>query len=156
MYEIPSLTQAMLTGLFSAARQNPRRRVMHCFSRHEVSVQRMVNVMQPGAYPRPHWHPRPGNKELVVVLRGSIGLFIFDGADGRILQALRLDPHNRPVADIPTGAWHTFLPLEPDTAVFETKTGPWSAEDDKEFAPWAPAEDSPAAETYRAHLIAQL
>jgi cupin fold WbuC family metalloprotein len=153
MNRIQSLNETILDRLFVESRENPRRRVMFCFSRHEDNVQRMINVMQPGACPRPHWHPRAGCKESVVVLRGSIGLFLFDPEDGAVTDALRLDPVSCPVADIPSGAWHTFLPLEADTAVFETKSGPWDAATDKEFASWAPEEDAPEAESFRLKLI---
>jgi len=44
--------------------------------------------------------------------------------------------------------FHTFLAIEPDTVVYEVKTGPYSASDDKEFASFAPAEGTPEAIEY--------
>jgi cupin fold WbuC family metalloprotein len=55
--------------------------------------------------------------------------------------------------DLPPGIWHTILPRTPRVVCFEVKPGPWQAATDKEFAPWAPAEDDPDAFRYAASLL---
>jgi cupin fold WbuC family metalloprotein len=52
--------------------------------------------------------------------------------------------------DIRPGVWHTIFALVPDTVVFEVKPGPYSPANDKDFAPWAPAEYSPEAAAFLA------
>ena len=42
--------------------------------------------------------------------------------------------------EIPVGTWHSLIALEEDTLVYEVKDGPYSPEDDKNFAVWAPKE----------------
>ena len=54
--------------------------------------------------------------------------------------------------DVRPGVYHTVVTLEPDTVVFEAKTGPYNERVDKDFAPWAPAEGSPEAQRYLATL----
>jgi hypothetical protein len=54
--------------------------------------------------------------------------------------------------DLVPGVFHTFLAIEPDTVVYEVKTGPYSASDDKTFARFAPAEGTLEASQYLEHL----
>ncbi len=120
---------------------------------NQGKVQRLINFMQPGSYVRPHRHPQPHAIETVVVIHGSIALFLFDdeGAvqDGAFLHA----GHPGCLADLEPNVWHTLLPVDQDTAILEIKAGPYDASTDKEFAPWAPAEDDPAADAYRRMLL---
>ena len=42
-------------------------------------------------------------------------------------------------------AWHTIAVLTEHVVCFEVKPGPYSAENDKTLAPWAPREGDPRA-----------
>ena len=44
--------------------------------------------------------------------------------------------------------WHTFISLQPDTVLFEVKSGPFDPSAEKEFASWAPEENAPDAAAY--------
>jgi cupin fold WbuC family metalloprotein len=63
-----------------------------------------------------------------------------------------LHPTSALAVDCREGIWHTFFALEPDTVIFEAKAGPHNAADAKEWAPWAPEENSAEAENYLAGL----
>ena len=54
--------------------------------------------------------------------------------------------------DIHPSIWHRIFALEPDTVIFEAKSGPYNPSGDNGFAPWAPLEDSPAAAKYLMEL----
>lgn len=145
---------AMLATGFEAARASPRLRVMQPIHRTNTGkVQRLINFMQPGSYVRPHRHTRPHAIETVIVIHGAIALFLFeeDGAvrDGALLRAA----HPGCFVDLEPNTWHTLLPLKPDTAAIEIKAGPYDPATDKEFAPWAPAEDHPDAPGYLRMLL---
>jgi cupin fold WbuC family metalloprotein len=137
------------------ARRNRRKREVHVLhSGDEDTLQRMLNAIQPGSYIRPHRHQTPPKAESIVLLQGMLGYISFanDGTpqeDRCILLDLKRGLH---AIDTRGGVWHTFFALEPDTVVFEVKPGPYTVSSDKEFAPWAPDEDSPVAVEYLMHL----
>ena len=101
-------------------------------------VQRLIIVLQPNTYVRPHHHSRQW--EMLVLQQGRGNLLIFDG-DARLLDRIELSPRSSMV-QIPIGVWHGFVVLEPNTAVLEIKPGPYLP---NEFADWAPAEGDATA-----------
>lgn len=138
-----------------ASKQSRRRRFMIPLQRSEAAlVQRLVNILQPGSYVRPHKHPRPQAAELICVLQGAVRLFIFDD-QGFLIETRRLLPGTtRAIADMEPGVWHSFAALEPDTVVLEIKGGPYDAALDKIWPDWAPQDPSPEAADYLAALLA--
>jgi cupin fold WbuC family metalloprotein len=106
---------------------------------------------------RPHRHHTPPKAECLVLLRGSLAFvpFIEDGTPDRE-HFVHLHATKGAIAvDCRESIWHTLIALEPGTVFFEAKPGPFDANTDKEFALWAPAEDSPAAEAYLDKLTAE-
>jgi cupin fold WbuC family metalloprotein len=140
------------------AKQNSRKREILALQRgNEDSLQRMINAIEPGSYVRPHRHHAPPKAESVVLLSGSIGFVAFH-EDGMLnLEAcILLDRSHGAIAlDCRESVWHTFFALEPNTVVFESKSGPFDPNSDKEFAPWAPAEGSLEAARYLDWLVAE-
>ncbi len=150
------VTRALMTRLCRTARDAPRQRTNFNFHDLADGYQRMLNVVQPGSYIRPHRHCDPDKSESFTVLSGEIAFFSFDD-EGRPRDARRIGPRQEALAvDLRPGVWHCFLALDPDTVVFEGKNGPYDPATDKAFAPWAPAEGDPAAEAYQAALLEYL
>ncbi|MET0792255.1 MAG: WbuC family cupin fold metalloprotein, partial [Polyangiaceae bacterium] len=91
---------------------------------------------------------------VVVVLRGALAFFTFD-EQGRVEECLEVRAGG-PVfgVDLEPGVYHTFVALEPDTVVFEVKSGPYSPATDKAFPEWAPREHSQGSSKYLAWLKA--
>jgi len=52
--------------------------------------------------------------------------------------------------------FHTFLALENDTVLFEAKQGPYDRNTDKDFAAWAPCENSEESSAYMNHLYDEI
>jgi cupin fold WbuC family metalloprotein len=137
------------------AKSNPRKREILVLQRGDRDpLQRMLNAIQPGSYVRPHRHSSPPKAESLVLLTGAIGFvpFFEDGTPDRENFILLDKTRGVLAADFREGLWHTFFALEPDTVVFEVKPGPYDPATDKEFAPWAPAEDAPDAASYLSSL----
>jgi cupin fold WbuC family metalloprotein len=99
-------------------------------------VQRLMIVMQPGTYVRPHHHSRQW--EMLILLQGRGEVLRFS-EDGKLLGGIEMNA-GAPVVQIPMGAWHGFVVREPDTAVMEVKPGPYQP---NEFADWALPEGDP-------------
>lgn len=143
------VTPSELDALSGAARANPRRRLnLNLHTDYADPCQRLFNAVEPKSYLRPHRHTEPPKSECFVAVRGRFHLLIFDDA-GRVVERIELAPCGPVVAvDVPAGAWHAVVALEPGSVFFETKPGPYAPLTDKDFAPWAPAEGSAEAEGY--------
>ena len=142
------LDQNLLDQLCTQAASRDRKRINHNFHDSENDiVQRMCNALQLGTYVQPHRHLSPAKPEFFLVLQGRAYILLFDD-HGKVLERVELDAHG-PVraAEIPQGAWHTIGALSGDTVVFEVKPGPYLPTSDKDFAPWAPREGEPEAQT---------
>lgn len=144
-----------LAAAIAASRQSPRRRIIQPLHKvHSALLQRMFNVVQPGSYLRPHRHATPPKAENLLIWQGAIVFLEFDD-EGRMRNVVTLRAGG-PIfgVDIEPGVFHTFLAIEPDTVVWETKSGPYEPINDKDFAPWAPPEGTPEAAAYLEHLHA--
>jgi cupin fold WbuC family metalloprotein len=155
--ELRLLGDAEIERALAASRASPRRRVILPFhASHAEPLHRMLNAMQPDSYVRPHRHLEPPKAEAWLVLRGAAALFTFED-DGRVREAVQLTAGREPFGvDLAPGVYHTVIARAPDTVLYEVKPGPYSAADDKAFAPWAPPEGDPDAPTYMASLLAEL
>jgi cupin fold WbuC family metalloprotein len=150
--DVFALTEEVLEQGCREARESPRRRMLLPLHRsQEAIVQRMLNFFQPGTYIQPHLHPLPHATETIQVLRGSLGFLIFN-EDGSVKSQHVLRANGLGLIDIEGRVWHGFVTLEPDTVILEIKRGPYDGANDKVFAPWAPKENEPEAESYLARL----
>ena len=141
--------------LVERARNSPRRRTNHnVHGSMEENPHRFLNVMLRGTYITPHRHLDPPKPEGFLILSGKVVLFLFDDS-GKVSGTYILGG-DRPGIDIPAGVWHTMAVLSPEAVCYEVKPGPYSAANDKDFAPWAPREGDPAAAAYLERLVASL
>jgi len=140
------------------AKQNSRKREILALQRGNAdTLQRMINAIEPGSYVQPHRHHAPPKAESVVLLAGSVGFVPFhDDGTPDYDSCVLLDRTRGAIAlDCRESIWHTFFALEPNTVVFESKSGPFDPNTDKELAPWAPSEGTPDAAKYLDRLMAE-
>lgn len=137
------------------ATENERLREIHILHQaHKDNLHRMLNAFQPKSYVVPHRHLEDPKDEAIIILKGSIGCICFN-EDGSIIpeSVCYLSQGTDMVGlDVRAGVWHTFFALEKDTVIFEVKSGPYTRATDKDFAPWAPKENSDEALAYLAKL----
>lgn len=138
------ISQHDLDQLLAAASASPRRR-KHLNIHTELTepIQRLFVAFEPGTYVQPHRHPEAGKWEMFVLLQGQAAVLLFDET-GRLTQrhTLGLGDANR-LCEIPPQTWHTLISLQTGTLLLETKPGPYQPLADKDFARWAPKEDTP-------------
>lgn len=154
---------ALLDAVSREAQASPRRRRNRNFHpADDFPAHRLLNAMEPDSYIAPHRHLDPVKDETMIVLRGRLGLVIFDDA-GRVAQTAVLAPDGGGAAasagaclgvDIPHGTWHTLVALEAGTVFLEAKAGPYHPLVPEERAGWAPAEGEGAAADYLEKLRA--
>ena len=144
--------------LFDTLRQrtaaSPRRRSnLNWHDPERDGVQRFFLHMAPGTYVRPHRHRQQQRWELVAVLGGCADLLFFD--DGGTVRAIHaLGAGGLHGVEIPWDAWHSYRVTGEELILLEIKEGPYTASQDKDFAAWAPAEDSTDASDFLAWLNA--
>jgi cupin fold WbuC family metalloprotein len=112
---------------------------------HHDQVQRMVIMLEPGTYLRPHHHSEQW--EMLALLRGGCDLLQFT-PQGELTGRIAMSAAS-PVVQIPIGAWHGLYVHHKGTMLLEVKPGPYRP---NEFADWAPPEGDPAVPQYLASL----
>lgn len=144
---------ALLDAVTAEAKAGPRlRRNRNFHHSDDEPGHRLLNAVEPGSYLMPHRHLGAHKDETFVVLRGRLGLVLFDDA-GTILRTAILGPGADALGvDLPRGTWHSAVALESGTVFLEAKAGPYEPLTADERAPWAPAENDPAAADYQREL----
>ena len=135
--------------------ESPRLRMNYNF--HETlddPINRLINVMEPDTYLRPHRHKNPDKIEIFLILRGAVALFLFDD-QGNITDDIRILSPKFGVygGEIAADIWHTLLVLESGTTVYEVKQGPFAPLSPENMASWSPApEDKEGVKQYMERL----
>jgi cupin fold WbuC family metalloprotein len=132
-----------LEQLIASARSAARKRQhLNIHTEPNEPIQRLFVAFEPGTYVQPHRHPEAGKWEMFVLLTGQAAVLLFDG-HGRVSERVELAEQgaNR-LIEIPPQQWHTLVSLRAGTLLFETKPGPYTALADKDFASWAPKENT--------------
>ena len=136
---------ALLRELSARAASSPRRRAN--FNLHhdlEDPVQRFLNAVEPGSYVCPHRHHMPPRHELFAAIEGRAAVLLF-APDGEVTERTEVTTGGGiRVAEIPAGAWHTLVALQPGTVLLEIKQGPYTPHTEESLASWAPREGDPA------------
>jgi cupin fold WbuC family metalloprotein len=144
----------LIEDVVDTSRRNQRKRKNYNF--HKVAgdlLQRMLNVMQPGTYVQPHKHENPDKREVFIILKGKAAAYEFDDS-GEVTGICILDPEKQSYGvEFPAGVWHTIVCLQNDTVLYEVKDGPYLPSDDKNFAVWAPEENTQEAFEYLKKLL---
>ena len=159
--DIKIFSHGFLDKLSSKARSNQRLRINRSIHQsHSEPCQRLLNAIEPGSYIQPHRHAGYERDELLVAVRGSLALVLFDdfGTPIRVVRFGISTPHGESAVgvEIPYSLWHTVVSLSPGSVLLEVKAGPFDPAQAKELAPWAPAETSPDAKSYLRALLEEV
>ena len=117
--------QAVLNELLAKAEESPRLRMNYDLRTSSVDTsQRMLNALLPGTEVPIHRHE--STSETVVCLSGRLEEMIYkkkeDGTFQEVSRHLLCPAEGCYGIQIPAGAWHTILVLEP-SVIFEAKDG---------------------------------
>lgn len=147
------IDRKLLDEVGREARNSPRLRKNRNFHDGDAApAQRLLNAVEPGSYIAPHRHLASTKDETFIVLRGRIGLVLFDDK-GKVDQTIVIEAGGDVNGvDIPHGTWHSLVSLQPGSVFFEAKAGPYLPFTAEEKAPWAPAERDVGVEEYLCRL----
>ncbi|NPA37312.1 MAG: WbuC family cupin fold metalloprotein [Chlorobi bacterium] len=153
------ISQELLDNVTEQAKASSRRRMNYNFHENESDpLNRFLNALEPDTYIVPHRHKNPDKEEIILVLRGSLAVFIFDD-DGNITNSVVVSPETGIYGiDINSDEWHSFVILEENTVIYEVKLGPYTPFKPEDFAKWAPAPDAGENEVknFKEKLLKQL
>jgi cupin fold WbuC family metalloprotein len=143
------INRQVLDQLTEVARHNPRlRKNWNLHPHDDFPAHRLLNAMEPESYIRPHRHLDPNKDETFMIVRGRLGVVLFDEG-GQVTGSLLLDAGGENLGvDIPAGVFHTAVSMAAGTIFFEAKAGPFRPLAEEEKAHWAPEEGSPQVEDY--------
>jgi cupin fold WbuC family metalloprotein len=153
MSDIRFMNTQTLDEISLQAKRSPRlRKNFNFHTSDDALCHRLLNAMEPGSYIQPHRHLDPNKDETLIVIRGRMGLILFD-IIGQIQERVLLELRDHAMmVNIPHGTYHTWVSLEERSVFFESKAGPYRPLTQEEKAPWAPVEGDPSATTYLASL----
>lgn len=149
------LDQTLFSELAGKAAANPRGRQHHNLHRMEEPCHRMAVGLQPATYIPPHRHLSDDKAETLLVLRGRLGVLIFDEAGQVVAKRILQGGGDTLGVDLPPGVYHGLVVLEADSVMFECKAGPFRPVGEGELAHWAPREGEPGVAEYHAWMRAQ-
>lgn len=149
MNDIRIVNRATLDRLTAEAVASPRlRKNLNFHASDEDACHRLLNAVEPRTYIQPHRHLGVGKEETVAVLRGKLGVVVFN-EDGVVTRTFVMTPGGENVAvHVPRALWHTWVVLEKGSVFLESKAGPYRPFAPEEKAPWAPPESDPKAAAY--------
>lgn len=153
MLSVTLIDQTLCRQLSQRAQANPRlRQNLNFHTELCAPSQRMLNALEPGTYVRPHRHTTPPRAETFIALQGRLALCMFTDL-GELEQVVVLGSGTGVFGvDVPPGLWHCVICLESATVFFESKDGPYSPIDDKDWPVWAPAEGTDESLDYSHRL----
>jgi len=143
------ITKELIGEVSASAKESGRKRMNHNFhEKYSDPINRMINAVEPDAYFPPHKHESPAKREIFLILKGKVAVVEFDDAGG-VLDHITLDAMRGNFGvEISSGVWHSIIPLEEGSVLYEIKDGPYDPSKDKIFPKWAPSEGDEGAKEF--------
>ena len=140
------INKELLDNVSLQAKESERLRMNYNFHRStDEKVNRLLNVMHRGSYLPVHRHLNPEKSESIIVVRGKVGVTIYDDAGREVVSRTVGAGCDCVGFDIEAGVWHGLVVLEDNTVLFEVKEGPFAPITPDNIAAWTPAVDDAVA-----------
>lgn len=120
----------LINEIALSSRVSERKRLNYNFHKdYNESVQRLINVIQPGSIIKPHLHKK--TFEVFVILKGKIRVIEY-AKNGKIKETCVLEPNGKIKAvEIKSNILHSIEALEADSAVYIIMEGPYDEKEHK-------------------------
>ena len=118
------LDKELLDTITAQAQESPRLRMNYnLHDSLEAKAQRLFNALEPGTVLPIHRHRHTA--ETYILVRGKMKVEYYN-QNKELTDTEILDPNEGKFGlHVPVGQWHTVIPLESGTIVFEVKDGPY-------------------------------
>ena len=144
---IPLLSEQEIMDGLSGARNSTRFRYPMILHNQGDEFNQVVNFILSASYMQPHLHPGEEKIEKIYLIQGRVAMLFFDD-QGAVTDIVLLEKGQKEIVEIPAFSWHTYLILSEYAITYETMMGKYDPRDWKEFADWAPSENSPVSLAY--------
>jgi cupin fold WbuC family metalloprotein len=144
---IPPLSKDEADKGLSQADASTRRRHPKILHDPGDEFNRVVNFIMHDSYMQPHLHPSLEKIEKIHVMEGKMAVLFFDDL-GVVTEVTILESDHDEFIAVPAFTWHTYVMLSEHVISFETMMGKYEPETWKEFAQWAPEENTPESSAY--------
>ncbi|MDB4877459.1 MAG: hypothetical protein JWM41_3905 [Gemmatimonadetes bacterium] len=111
----------------------------------------VFNFILQDSYMQPHLHPSAEKIERIYLIRGAMAVLFFDDR-GAVTKVTVLQKGRTEFIEVPAFTWHTYVMLDESVVSYETMMGEYDPKTWKEFAEWAPLENSDKSVAYLAFL----
>ena len=149
--QIPPLSDQEMDDGIIQARNSDRKRFPKLLHKQGDEFNKVFNFMMHDSYMQPHLHYGAQKIEHIYLIKGRIAALFFDDA-GEVKQCAILETGGAELIVVPAFTWHTYVMLTDYAVTYETMMGVYKPETWKEFAKWAPREDSLESPDYLALL----
>lgn len=150
-----TLTDEMVRQGFSEAYSSPRKRYPLLLHEHGAYFNEVFNFICRDSYMQPHLHPGSEKNEIIQAVRGALVVLYFD-ENGMITRKTFLNGDQFDSVEVPAFTWHTYVMLSSEVVTYECMNGIYDPLTWKQFAPWAPSENSAEATAYFETLTLEL
>ncbi|HYG37105.1 MAG TPA: WbuC family cupin fold metalloprotein [Cytophagales bacterium] len=151
------INKELVDKVCEKANSSARLRMNHNFHENASdTMHRMINALQTGTYIRPHKHENPDKNEAFILLRGTVLIVEFDPSGNIVYHTILSHATGNYGVEIPPKTFHSLIPLEKDTVIYEVKDGPYDVKRDKIFASWSPEEGSPEGSAFNKSILDKL
>ncbi|MBP8904042.1 MAG: WbuC family cupin fold metalloprotein [Paludibacteraceae bacterium] len=119
------LDKNLLDTITDQAQESPRLRMNYNLHDNlDAKAQRLFNALEPGTVLPIHRHRNTA--ETYILVRGKLKVEYYND-NKELTDTEILDPNEGKFGlHVPVGQWHTVIPLESGTMVFEVKDGPYA------------------------------
>ena len=143
------LDEDFFSTLLLEAESSERKRAHYNLHKaFDEPVQRLCIALKKGTYVRPHYHSQDNKWELILGLKGSLGIVMFDD-QGIIIDKVTLTPGGTTSGlELIPNTWHTVYPQTEEAIIIEIKEGPYTPAKEDDFTQWAPQEGDATVEEF--------
>lgn len=153
--EAPQLSEGEVKKYLIIARDSEKHRTLKILHQPGDELNKTINFMLSDTYMHPHNHPKEAGKENIEkfqVLYGKIGVIFFNSV-GIVEKCIILEKDKKEYLEVQPGIWHVPIVLSEYAICYETMRGVYNPiTKQKEFAKWAPQENTPESSLYLASL----
>lgn len=116
--------------------------------------QKILIALKADSYIRPHRHSLDPKEECLMAIKGLFSFIAFsDKGEIQTITLFGSEKYSETAAiasgiQVAANVWHTVIPLNGDSILFEVKDGPFNPAAAKEFGSWSPGEGCVASKAY--------
>lgn len=149
--QIPKLSEQEIQDSLLKAASSRRHRHPNIIHKPGDEFNRVVNFIMQDSYMQPHLHPGIEKIEKIYIIQGKIVILFFND-QGVVKKCSVLEEGGLEMIEVPAFTWHTYIMLSEFAITYETMMGKYEHKTWKEFAEFAPPENSSESIAYLSEL----